>query len=152
MERILSSRITFFYKRIFPAIWIIAFCLLTLFVWIGSCQTDSSLKWLTLICLTAGSLFLLWFSARLKTVKLQGEHLIVSDYCSEEIIPLQQIEEVKETRIWNPKLIKLQLVRSGRWGNEIIFIAPIRFQFVFSGHPLARELRDMLRNKQQGTV
>jgi len=141
---------TYFYKRIFPAIWIIAFSLLTLFVWIGGCRTDSSLKWLTLICLPAGSLFLFWFSARIKNVRLRGDHLIVSDYRSEELIPLLQVEEVGETRIWNPKLIKLRLVRSGQWGNEIIFIAPIRLQFVFSDHPLVKELRDMIQKKQRG--
>jgi hypothetical protein len=151
MERLLSSRMTFFYKRIFPPMWISAFCFLTLFVWIGACRTDSSLKWLTLICLTGGSLFLFWFSARIKDVRLQGDHLVISDYRSEELIPLSQVEAVEETRIWNPKLIKLRLVRSGQWGNEIIFIAPIRFQFVFSDHPLVKELWDMIRNKQRGS-
>jgi hypothetical protein len=75
---------------------------------------------------------------------------MVSDYRSEETIPLLQIEEVEETRIWNPKLIKLRLVRSGQWGNEIIFIAPVRFQFVFSNHPLVKELRDMIQEKRRG--
>jgi hypothetical protein len=97
-------------------------------------------------------MFLRWFSARLKAVSLQGDHLVVSDYRSEEQIPLQHIEEVKETRLWNPKLIKLLLVRPGQWGNEIVFIAPIRLQFVFSDHPLVRELQDMIRENRRGSA
>lgn len=151
MERLLSSRMTFFYKRIFPLLWIITFSFITFLVWFSGCQ-NVSMKWFTLVCLTGGSLFLFWYSVRLKTVRLQGDNLIVSDYRSEELIPLQQIDEVKETRVWNPKLIKLHLVRSGQWGDEIVFIAPIRLQFVFSNHPLVRELRDMIREKRRGSV
>ena len=143
---------TYFYKRIFPPLWIISFFLLTLFVWLGGGRAASSLKWLTLICLLGGSSFILWFAARLRTVTLREDHLVVSDYRSEELIPLLQVEEVEETRIWNPKLIKLRLVRSGQWGEEIIFIAPLRFQFVFSNHPLVKELREMISKKKRGTV
>lgn len=143
---------TYFYKRIFPAAWITTFCFITALAWIGGCRAAAPTKWLTLVCLTVGSLFIIWFSARLKTVRLQGDHLVVSDYRSEELIPLLQIEEVKETRLWNPKLIKLHLIRSGQWGNEIIFIAPIRFQLVFSDHPLVKELRDMIKEKQRGSA
>jgi len=152
MERLLSSKLTFFYKRIFPAAWIITFSFITLFLWIGDCEGTAELKWVALISLIGGSMFLRWFSARLKAVSLQGDHLVVSDYRSEEQIPLQHIEEVKETRLWNPKLIKLLLVRPGQWGNEIVFIAPIRLQFVFSDHPLVRELQDMIRENRRGSV
>jgi hypothetical protein len=152
MERLLSSRMTYFYKKIFPVAWIITFCFITVLVWIGGCQAAVTTKWFTLACLAGGSLFILWFSARLKTVRLQGDHLLVSDYRSEELIPLLQIDEVRETRLWNPKLIKLHLLRPGQWGNEVIFIAPIRFQFVFSDHPLVKELRDMVRKQQRGST
>ena len=151
MERLLSSRLTFFYKRIFPAAWIIAFSAVTLLLWIGNCGGTTELKWVALICLIGGTIFLRWFSVRLKVVSVQGDHLLVSDYLSEEQIPLQQIEEVKETRLCNPKLIKLRLLRPGQWGNEIVFIAPLRLQFVFWNHPLARELRDMIREKRKGS-
>jgi len=124
----------------------------TLFLWIGDCEGTVELKWVALISLIGGSIFLRWFSVRLKAVSLQGDHLVVSDYRSEEQIPLQHIEDVKETRLWNPQLIKLRLVRPGRWGNEIVFVAPLRFQFVFMNHPLAGELRDMIREKQRGSA
>ena len=152
MERLLSSRLTFFYKRIFPSAWVIAFGVGSLFLWTGDCEGTVPLKWFALSSLIGGTIFLRWFSARLKTVTLKEDHLVVSDYRSEEPIPLLQIEEVKETRLWNPQLIKLRLVRPGRWGNEIVFIAPVRFQFVFSDHPLARELRDMIQKKRRGSA
>ena len=152
MERLLSSRLTFFYKKISPAAWIIAFGAGTLFLWIGDCEGTAELKWVALISLIGGSMFLRWFSARLKAVSLQGDHIVVSDYRSEEQIPLKHIEEVKETRLWNPQLIKLRLVRPGRWGNEIVFVAPLRFRFIFLDHPLVMELQDMIRKKQRGSV
>jgi len=150
MERLLSSRMTYFYKRIFPVVWIMAFAFLTVFLWIGGCRGTAELKWVALISLIGGSIFLRWFAVRLKTVTLQGDHLVVSDYRSEEPVSLLEIEEVKETRLWNPQLIKLRLVRPGRWGNEIVFIAPLGFRFVFSDHPLVKELQDMIRKKQRG--
>lgn len=150
MEKLLSSRLTFFYKRVFPAAWIMAVGIGTLFLWICDYKGASSFKWFFLICLFGGSIYLRWFSERLKTVSLQGEQLVVSDYRTEETIPLHQIDEVTETRIWNPKLIKLRLNRPGRWGDEIIFIAPLRFQFIFLNHPLARELRDMISKTRRG--
>lgn len=151
MEKLLSSKLTYFYKRVFPAMWIITFGAGTLFLWIYNCEGTSLFKWFVLVCLLGGSIFLRWFSEKLKVVSLQGEQLVVSDYRSEETIPLRQIEEVTETRIWNPKLIKLRLNRPGRWGDEIVFIAPIRFQFIFLNHPLVKELRHMIQTTQRGS-
>ena len=130
--------------------WIVGFGIATLFMWICDYEGTPSFKWFALIGLLAGSIFLRWFSGRLKVVSLQGEQVIVSDYRTEETIPFRQIEEVKETRLWNPKLIKLRLSRPGRWGDEIVFIAPIRFQFIFSNHPLVKELRHMIQTTRQG--
>ena len=131
--------------------WITLFSIITLLIWFSGSQADARTKLLSLLGLTGGSLFILWFSARLKTVRLVGDSLVISDYRMEKIIPLHDIDEVKETRIWNPKLIKLRLMRPRDWGDEIIFIAPMRLQFVFSDHPLTRELRNMIREKQRGT-
>lgn len=150
MERLLSSRLTYFYKRVFPVVWILTFSAGTFFLWIYNYEGTSSFKWFVLVCLLGGSIFLRWFSVRLKVVSLQGEQIVVSDYRSKETISLRQIEEVTETRIWNPKLIKLRLNRPGRWGDEIVFIAPIRFQFIFSNHPLVKELRHMIQTTRQG--
>lgn len=150
MKKLLSSRLTFFYKRVFPAVWIIAVGIVTLLLWICDYKGASLFKWFFLICLFGGSIYLRWFSDRLKAVSLQGEQLVVSDYRTEETIPFHQIDEVTETRIWNPKLIKLRLNRPGRWGDEIVFIAPLRLQFIFSNHPLARELRDMISKTRRG--
>ena len=147
MRRRISSSWTFFYKQIFPVVWIIGFGIGTLLLWAGDFRgksIDPGLKWFALFSLIAGSGFLVWFSRRLKVVWIYGDHFIVSDYRTEERIPLRQVEEVTETRMWNPKLIKLRLLRSGKWGDLIVFIAPIRFQFVFMNHPLVRELRELI--------
>ncbi|OGW54118.1 MAG: hypothetical protein A2Y81_12430 [Nitrospirae bacterium RBG_13_43_8] len=65
---------TFFYKKIFPSAWIIAFGVGTLFLWTGDCGGTAPLKWFALISLIGGAIFLHWFSARIKTVTLKGDH------------------------------------------------------------------------------
>jgi len=152
MRRRLSSWWTYFYKRIFPIAWITGFGMGTVYLWVGTFKGQSSpeLKWIALLSLLAGSAFLLWFSSRLKDVWLYGNDIIVSDYRSEEWIPLWQIEEVTETRLWNPKLIKLRLAHSGKWGDQIVFVAPIRFRFVFLNHPLVEELRGIILQARAG--
>ncbi len=148
MEKLLSSKLTYFYKWIFPPVWIITFSFITYSFWTGTCAGYGVTKWLVLAFFIGCSLYLLWFSSRLKKVKLLGKHLIVSDYRTEELIPLSQIEEVKETRLWNPKLIKLNLKRPGKIGNEIVFIAPLGFYPVWSDHPLVENLRNIIKNNQ----
>ena len=145
MRRRISSSLTYFYKRIFPALLIIGFGALTVWLWIGNLTGQAwELRWIALVAWGCGTGFLVWYSRMLKEVWLYGDQLIVSDFDTEERVPLRQVEEVKETRLWNPKLIKLRLRRAGRWGDRIVFIAPIRFQFVFMNHPLAGELRSLV--------
>jgi hypothetical protein len=145
MRRRISSSLTYFYKRIFPALWIIGFGALTVCPWIGNFTGQArELRWIALAAWGCGTGFLVWYSRMLKEVWLYNDQLIVSDYNTEEMVPLRQVEEVKETRFWNPQLIKLRLRRAGRWGDRIVFIAPIRFQFVFMNHPLAGELRSLV--------
>ena len=102
-----------------------------------------------LFALIFGSWYVIWFSRRLKDVWLEGEYLVVSDYVSEERIPIVHVEEITETRLWNPKLIKLRFSRSSKWGEEIVFIAPLRFQFVFMNHPLVQELRTLVSSAKR---
>jgi hypothetical protein len=152
MRKRISSSWTYFYKRIFPALWIIGFGTLTVWLWIGNWKGQGvqpgGLRWIALLAWGGGAGFLLWYSRMLKEVWLYEDQLIVSDYYAEERVPLRQVEEVKETRFWNPKLIRLRLRRAGRWGNCIAFIAPLRFQFVFMDHPLAGELRALVSEAQ----
>jgi hypothetical protein len=140
--------LTYFYKMIFPALWIMGFGALTVLIWLGNLKgralQPAGVRWFVLFVWCVGTGFLIRYSRMLKEVWLYNDQLIVSDYNTEEMVPLRQVTEVKETRFWNPQLIKLRLRRAGRWGDRIVFIAPIRFQFVFMNHPLAGELRSLV--------
>jgi hypothetical protein len=148
MRKRISSSLTYFYKRIFPALWIMGFGALTVLIWLGNFKgralQPAVLRWFALFIWCVGSGFLIRYSRMLKEVWLYNDQLIVSDFDTEEMVPLSQVKEVKETRFWNPKLIKLRLRNPGRWGDLITFIAPLRFQFVFMNHPLAAELRGLV--------
>ncbi len=152
MRKRISSSLTYFYKRVFPALWIIGFGVLAAWLWFGNFAHQASqtggLRWFTLLAWCGGTGFLVWYSRTLKEVWLYQGRLLVSDYDNEEWVPLGQVEEVKETRLWNPKLIKLRLRRAGKWGDQIVFIAPLRFHFVFMDHPLAGELRILVSEAQ----
>jgi len=145
---------TYFYKRIFPALWIIGFGAFTAWLWLGNLTGRApmpfQLRWFALLAWCGGTGFLVWYSRMLKEVWLYEDQLIVSDYDTEEWVPLRQVEEVRETRFWNPKLIKLRLRSAGRWGDLIVFVAPLRFQFVFMNHPLAGHLRTLVSEARAG--
>lgn len=150
MERLLSSKWTFFYKRIYPVAWILLCGALTAFLWTTSCSGLGWLRGVALIVFIGGSLFFFWYSSRLKHVWLRGDRLVVTDFRTEEEIPLTEVVDVRETRLWNPKLIRLTLVRPGKWGDEIVFMAPMRFSFVFLNHPLVTELRELVAKRRGG--
>jgi len=148
MKKRLSSLWTYFYKKVFPSIWITGFGLGTVALWFGIFKDNKGqppppdIKWTFLLAWIVGTVFLLWYSRRLKSVWLEGDRLIVTDYQSEENIPLQQIKEVIETRLWNPKLIKIRFRRPTRWGDQIVFIAPMSLKITLVNHPIVIELRE----------
>lgn len=150
MERLLSSKWTFFYKRIYPVAWILLCGVVAAFLWTTSCSGLGGLRGVVLIVFVGGSLFSLWYSSRLKQVWLRGDRLVVTDFRTEEEILITDVIGVRETRLWNPKLICLILSRPSKWGDEIVFMAPVRFSFVFLNHPLVNELREMIAQRGGG--
>ena len=146
MRRRISSVWTFFYKRIFPLFWISLWGLGAAGLWLGwfsePAPPPPEMKWVALLAWISGGSFLIWFSRRLRSVWLAGDHLIVSDYRHEQSVPLSAIEDVTETRFWNPKMIRIHLRHSARHGDEIVFLAPSAlFQLPFSDHRVVKELR-----------
>ncbi|HET9982022.1 MAG TPA: hypothetical protein VFQ38_00475 [Longimicrobiales bacterium] len=145
---------TFVQKRLFPILWISGFGFGTCGLWMGIFTEPTppppEMKWVFLGAWIAGSGFILWFVRRLKAVWLEDDHLLVSDYTVEELIPLRNIEEVTETRFWNPKMIKLRLRQPCRWGEEIVFMAPASLQLPFSDHRVVKELRERAAQASMG--
>jgi hypothetical protein len=150
MEK-LSSSWTFFYKIVFPIIWISGFGIGTLTLWLGKFDQQPpppiEMKWLFLIAWLVGSGSILWFALRLKTVTLNGDRLIIKNYGQEDTIPLSSINGISGTRFINPKTIKLNLYPPCVFGEKVVFIPKTSFYNPFGQHPIVKQLKE-LTNQQ----
>jgi hypothetical protein len=147
MRERLSSLWTFFYRVIFPAVWIAGFGIGTLALWFAERVPPSKTNEMRLPFLAMwviGSCFVLWFAPRLRTVWLEGDHLVVADFSKEEHVPLNSIQGVDETRFRSPKTIKVRLLPRPHLPEQLVFIAPLVFPFPFSVHPVVKRLRSLI--------
>jgi hypothetical protein len=145
-RRQLSSRKTFFYKCIFPAIWISGFVATTAGIFAGVFRDQNGnpvsmdMGWAFLAATVAGAIFLYWTCVRLKVVWLQNGLLCVSNYLRTEQIPLVDIAEVEERRWSSNHPIIVRFVHETYFGTAIVFIPQPRW-VVLRPHPIAEELR-----------
>jgi hypothetical protein len=143
--RILSSRATFFYKRVFPAIW---FGFLALFVVLplifGGNGRPSPPEPFFIIIPAGMAVFGYVIMRRLifdivdEVVDL-GDALGVRNGKQEERIPLSDITNVNYVPIMNPPRVTLSLRRPGLFGSTVTFCAPAQFM-PFSSSPVIDEL------------
>jgi hypothetical protein len=151
-ECTLSSRLTAFYKFVFPTLWLTGFGAgtIALFVESGLRHGHSTqapppyMKWYLLIAWVLGALFIYWSCIRLKKVSLSARDLLVSNYFKTITIPLTGIERVSGTRMLSPEHLRISAQTSSSARYRFIFMPPLRFSFGFSEHPLAGELRRMV--------
>lgn len=141
---ILSSRLTFFYKFIFPTLWIGGFAFTTLWVFrVHDATKDVDVRWLVLAALLLGSLGIYWSCMRLKWVALDGDNLVISNYGREVRVPLSSIDRFSSSLLMNPEIIWVHFRLPTPFGNRIIFMPPQRF-FAFTRHPLAKRLNELI--------
>ncbi|MGN6113054.1 MAG: hypothetical protein ACTHOC_08620 [Luteimonas sp.] len=134
---VLSSRMTFYFKRIFPVVWL---GFLVVFVVIGgmSGAWDKDPVFFVVPALMAvfGVIFfrmLLWTLA--DEVRDGGNFLVVRKGSVEERIPLADIINVGLSQFVNPRRLSLRLRRPGKLGDEIVFLPK---QPALQFNPLAR--------------
>jgi hypothetical protein len=140
--RRLSSRSTFFLKRIFPVIWfgflsLIALVLLT-------AAGKGRLNPLILLHPVAMALFGYVLMKKLvfdlaDEVWDAGDALLIKNNREEDRILLSQIINVSYTTFQSPNRVTLTLRQPSRFGNEISFSARTRF-LPFARNPLIDEL------------
>jgi hypothetical protein len=142
MRRI-SSRTTFFNKRIFPAIWF-GFLILMAgvpFVF-GQNQSASPLSFVVMPAIMAVvGIFImrkLVFDL-VDEVWDDGDALLIKNRGEEERIPLSDIKNVSYSPYMNPPRVTLSLRRPSRFGEQITFAAPIRL-VPFATSPVINEL------------
>lgn len=142
--RRLSSRSTWFHKRIFPLIW---FGMLLIPVYIALCvpaaQHGPGPAFL-LVPLVMGLVG--WFVFRrvlgdlVDEVWDGGDHLLVKNRGQQEDIALDNVMNVSVSTMVNPPRITLRLRKPGRFGRDIAFTPPARFGLIATSHPLGDEL------------
>lgn len=143
MRRI-SSRWTFFYKRVFPAIW---FGFLILFIGValfsGAARNAASpLPFLIVPAIMIG--FGYFIMKRLvfdlvDEVWEDGDSLVVKNRGQEEHIALSDIKNVSYTPYINPPRVTLSVRRHTIFGDQITFGAPVRL-VPFSTSPVIDDL------------
>jgi hypothetical protein len=136
----ISSLLTFFYKIIFPTLWIGGFGLGTLGVLISGSSNAGGF----FIGLLIGSLFFYWFCFPLKSVQLDEHYLYVSNFRKTIQIPFSYIEEVTECPLINIHPVWIKFKIPTEFGTKIIFMPYFHFGSLFMmSHPVVAKLREL---------
>jgi len=153
MKRLLSSRMTFVTKVVFPILWSGGFGLATLYLFTHSVDATGKpipvwMKWQFLIMWVVFSLLLLWLCGPLKRVLRDETSLYISNYLTEVAVPLSHIARVRENRwchVGGKQPIIVDFQAPTVLGQRIIFIptgkAPFSWPWKPKPHPVAAELQ-----------
>ena len=142
--RLISSKMTFFNKRVFPAIW---FGFLAVFIGLalfsGAGRNPASL----LPVLIAPAIMIVFGYVVMKKLVFDladevwddGDSLVVKNGGQEQRIALSDIKNVSYSPFVNPPRVTLSLRRPTVFGDEITFSAPLRL-VPFSKSPVITDL------------
>jgi hypothetical protein len=152
MRRI-SSAWTFYYKRVFPAVW---FGFILLFMGISLFATRYSSEF-PLIPFLIGPIVLIVFGFVLMKMFVfdlvdevweEGNTLLVKNRGQEQRIELADIKNVNYTVLTSPPRVTLSLRRPTVFGDRIVFCAPVRF-IPFATSPIIDGLIDRIDTARQ---
>jgi len=149
--RELSSTWTFFYKFVFPTLWIGMFAMGTLLMFVVPDSFKGGgdvreIRWFFAGATVVGGAFIYWACIRLKKVSLDANTLVVSNYRHQVEVPLRDVEAISGSLFMSPELIWLRLRNPTILGTKVVFMPKVRLSFGFSRHPLVAELRALISN------
>jgi hypothetical protein len=136
--RPLSSKMTFFYKRILPVIW---FGIVLLFVAVGLSSNASFLIAALLMGVFGYSIMKKMVFNLADEVLDTGDALVVRSGGQEERIALSDIKNVNYSPYSNPPLVTLSVRRRTVFGDTVAFCAPGSVVPLWSS-PVIRDLID----------
>jgi|SRR5215470_12800747 len=143
MRRI-SSSMTFFYKRVFPIIFL-GFLLLFLAIGFITGMTSGQYPPLPFFIMPVIMFVVVFFIMKKLVFDLvdevldAGDALVVRNGAQEERIALSEIMNVNYSPLINPPRVTLSLRRPSIFGTQVAFCAPVRF-VPFSTSPVIDEL------------
>ena len=137
MRRI-SSGWTFFYKRVFPALW---FGFLAVFVGIGVVNGQGPFVVIVPIAMIGFGYFIMQKLVvdLVDEVCDDGDALVVKNRGQEQRIALADIKNVNYSPFVSPPRVTLSLRRPTVFGDQITFCAPVRL-LPFSPSPVIADL------------
>jgi hypothetical protein len=155
MRRI-SSKMTFFYKRVFPAIWFGFLTLLFLVsavpLFFGGVQSHPPpypLLVVPLIMIGFGYFVMKKLVFNLvDEVWEDGDSLVVKNRDQEDHIALSDIKNVNYAPLINPPRVTLSVRRPTTFGEQIAFMPPMRF-VPFSTSPIIEDLIERVDQARQ---
>jgi hypothetical protein len=140
----LSSNWTFFYKRVFPALFI-GFLILFSAVPIYNAARFGTLPQLPFIIVPIVMVVIFYVVMKKLVFDLVdevddlGNALLVKNGDREDRIALADIINVNYTPLMNPPRVTLSLRKASLFGNQISFCAPVRF-VPFASSPVIADL------------
>lgn len=87
----------------------------------------------------------LWSCVKLKRVSIDDDYLYVTNFLKGIVVPLSEIEEVKQNKWYQSKFVKIKLRHPTEFGSEILFMPKGSFYFMFGKHPVVEEIKDLAR-------
>jgi hypothetical protein len=149
MGRQISSRLSFFYKFIFPGIFVLGmintWIMLLTGQWAPSERLSGGTMSLINLAFLAYSLLLFW---PIRKIAIDDNNLYVSDWRTDITIPISEIERVSEFFLSRPRRVTIHLKNSSQYGRKIIFLAPYEPFLFFRSHPIVAELNELARLKR----
>jgi hypothetical protein len=148
MQR-LSSRWTFFYKRLFPLFWFGMVAISVTGMWIAPHGAGKRVEpWMALMppvfmAIIGFVIFKLIIFDLVDEVWLTGDHLLVRNRGDQVSVALDNVMNVNVTMFINPPRISLTLrTESSRLGKTIAFVPVSRQSFfaMFKPNPIATQL------------
>jgi hypothetical protein len=141
--RLISSRLTFITKRVFPVVW---FGFLALFV-VGALASmgtrqDFHVEFLLIPVIMAAFGYFLMRKLVFDLVDEvwdAGSELVIRNGGTEEHVPLAEIMNISYSTSTNPQRVTLSIRRPTLLGTEITFVPPSRF-LPLSKSPIVDEL------------
>ena len=144
--RLVSSKMTFFYKRLFPVIWF-GFLLLLIAVRLFSASRDSQDSIIPFLSVVLGmAVFSYWFMKKVMfnladEVLDAGDALVVRSSGQEERIALSDIKNVNYSPYMYPPQVTLSVRRHTVFGDTIALCAPVSIVPLWSS-PVILDLID----------
>lgn len=139
MKKQLSTSMTFFYKYIFPTVWLTGFGLGSIMV-----VFSEGIEGLPFLFGFFIGFFIFYYTSfRAKEVHIDDEFLYVSNFRRSIQIPLRKVKAVSEIYFWSPTLIFVEFSESTDFGKKIMFIAYFQM-FPTYPHPARKEIEQRI--------